>query len=70
MINKWELSTNGTSSVEVDVWPFIDNLAGDVISRTAFGSCYKEGQKIFKIQKEQIDLILQLLFIVYVPGGR
>ncbi|GKD98658.1 cytochrome P450 CYP72A219-like protein [Tanacetum coccineum] len=70
MINKWELSTNGTSSVEVDVWPYIDNLAGDVISRTAFGSCYEEGQKIFKIQLEQVDLILQLLFIVYIPGGR
>ncbi|GJR84792.1 cytochrome P450 CYP72A219-like protein [Tanacetum coccineum] len=70
MINKWELSTNGTSSVEVDVWPYIDNLAGDVISRTAFGSCYEEGKKIFNIQKEQIDLILQLLFIVYIPGGR
>nr|GEV13630.1 cytochrome P450 CYP72A219-like [Tanacetum cinerariifolium] len=70
MINKWVLSTNGTSSVEVDVWPYIDNLAGDVISRTAFGSCYEEGKKIFNIQKEQIDLILQLLFIVYIPGGR
>lgn len=70
MINKWDLLTKEMGSVEVDVWPYIDNLAGDVISRTAFGSCFEEGQKIFRIQKEQIDLIPQLLFMIYLPGGR
>ncbi|KAD4179002.1 hypothetical protein R6Q59_022561 [Mikania micrantha] len=70
MIKKWELLTAGTGCVEVDVWPYIDNLAGDVISRTAFGSCYEEGHKIFRIQKQQIDLVLQLLFTLNLPGGR
>ncbi|KAK9077436.1 hypothetical protein SSX86_005773 [Deinandra increscens subsp. villosa] len=73
MIKRWELlvMAAGTGgSVEVDVWPYIDNLAGDVISRTAFGSCYEEGQRIFRMQKEQINLVLQLLFTIYLPGGR
>ncbi|KAJ0545453.1 putative secologanin synthase [Helianthus annuus] len=70
MIHKWELLTAGSGPTEVDVWPYIDNLAGDVISRTAFGSSYEEGQKIFRIQKEQIDLIFQMLFILHLPGRR
>ncbi|KAM0015287.1 putative secologanin synthase [Helianthus debilis subsp. tardiflorus] len=70
MIHKWELLTAGSGPTEVDVWPYIDNLAGDVISRTAFGSSYEEGQKIFRIQKEQINLIFQMLFILHLPGRR
>ncbi|XP_071730081.1 cytochrome P450 CYP72A219-like [Rutidosis leptorrhynchoides] len=70
MINKWEMLVTGNGPVEVDVWPSIDNLAGDVISRTAFGSCYEEGQKIFHIQKEQIDLTLQQMVMINLPGGR
>ncbi|XP_076941706.1 cytochrome P450 CYP72A219-like [Bidens hawaiensis] len=70
MIHKWELLTTESGSIEVDVWPYIDNLAGDVISRTAFGSSYEEGKKIFRIQKEQIDLLFQMLYILLVPGRR
>ncbi|XP_071689849.1 cytochrome P450 CYP72A219-like [Rutidosis leptorrhynchoides] len=70
MVHKWELLTAESGSTEVDVWPYIDNLAGEVISRTAFGSSYEEGRKIFKIQKEQIDLIFQMLFMLHLPGRR
>nr|XP_043628733.1 cytochrome P450 CYP72A219-like [Erigeron canadensis] len=70
MIGTWELLTAETGVTEVDVWPYIDNLAGDVISRAAFSSCYEEAQNIFRIQKEQMELVLQLLFIIYLPGGR
>ncbi|KAM0015281.1 putative secologanin synthase [Helianthus debilis subsp. tardiflorus] len=70
MIHKWELLTAGSSPTEVDVWPYIGNLAGDVISRTSFGSSYEEGQKIFRIQKEQINLMFQMLFILHLPGRR
>ncbi|XP_024991642.1 cytochrome P450 CYP72A219-like [Cynara cardunculus var. scolymus] len=70
MVQKWELLTAATGSTEVDVWPYVDNLAGDVISRTAFGSCYEKGKKIFGIQKEQIDLVFQMLFLLFVPGRR
>ncbi|KAJ0599221.1 putative 11-oxo-beta-amyrin 30-oxidase [Helianthus annuus] len=70
MIHTWELLTGKSGSTEVDVWPYINNLGGDVISRTAFGSSYEEGQKIYQIQNEQINLLFQMLFILYIPGGR
>lgn len=70
MITKWELLTAGSGVAEFDVWPYIDNLAGDVISRAAFSSCYEDAQKIFSIQKEQMELAFQLLFLFYLPGGR
>ena len=53
MVNKWKkLSVEG--SCELDVWPYLENLTGDVISRTAFGSSYEEGIRIFQLQKEHI----------------
>lgn len=70
MIEKWELLTTGNGHVEVDVWPFIDNLAGDVISRTAFGSSWEEGHKIFRIQKEQMDIAFRHIIMINLPGGR
>lgn len=70
MIKKWELLTASTGVVDVDVWPYIDDFAGDVISRTAFSSSFEDGKKIFQIQKEQMDLAIQLLFILYLPGAR
>nr|BAL45202.1 cytochrome P450 monooxygenase [Medicago truncatula] len=53
MISKWKglLSSDGTC--ELDVWPFLQNLTCDVISRTAFGSSYAEGAKIFQLLKKQ-----------------
>ncbi|CAO2839305.1 unnamed protein product [Amaranthus hypochondriacus] len=69
MISKWDqMSESG--SCELDVWPCLDNLSGDVISRGAFGSSYEEGKKIFKLQKEQIAIAMKLLQQVYIPGLR
>ncbi|XP_027354513.1 11-oxo-beta-amyrin 30-oxidase-like [Abrus precatorius] len=53
MISAWSemLSSDGTG--EIDVWPFLQNLSRDVISRTAFGSSYAEGTKIFELLKMQ-----------------
>uniref|UniRef100_A0A251U2J3 Putative cytochrome P450, Ribonuclease H-like domain, GAG-pre-integrase domain protein n=1 Tax=Helianthus annuus TaxID=4232 RepID=A0A251U2J3_HELAN len=65
MIHKWELIMAEAGSIEVNVWPYIDSLAGDVISRTAFGTYYKEAEKKFEIQKEQTDLIFQMPFILH-----
>ncbi|XP_047177741.1 cytochrome P450 72A68-like [Vigna umbellata] len=70
LISKWEkmLSFNGSS--EIDVWPFLQTLASDAISRTAFGSSYEEGRRIFQLLKEQTQLTVQLMLKVYIPGWR
>uniref|UniRef100_F6I4Y3 Cytochrome P450 CYP72A219 n=1 Tax=Vitis vinifera TaxID=29760 RepID=F6I4Y3_VITVI len=69
MVNKWKkLSVEG--SCELDVWPYLENLTGDVISRTAFGSSYEEGIRIFQLQKEQTYLAIKVAMSVYIPGWR
>ena len=69
MVNKWKkLSVEG--SCELDVWPYLENLTGDVIARTAFGSSYEEGRKIFQLQKEQTYLTIKVATSVYIPGWR
>ena len=70
MISKWDQIMSESGSCELDVWPCLDNLSGDVISRGAFGSSYEEGKKIFKLQKEQIAIAMKLLQQVYIPGLR
>ncbi|WJX87364.1 hypothetical protein P8452_69568 [Trifolium repens] len=58
MISKWKglLSPDGTC--EIDVWPFLQNLTCDAISRTAFGSSYEEGTKMFELLKKQGYLLM------------
>ncbi|CAN4104318.1 unnamed protein product [Withania somnifera] len=73
MINKWEiilLSNDRNKSCELDVHPYIEDLTSDVISRTAFGSSYEEGMKIFHLQKELAELTRQVFQSVYIPGWR
>ncbi|CAL5342737.1 unnamed protein product [Camellia sinensis] len=71
MISKWENNIASTEgSCEVDVWPYLQTLTSDVISRAAFGSNYEDGRKIFKLQKELIALIIQTASTVYIPGAR
>ncbi|KAL7610676.1 hypothetical protein Lser_V15G10999 [Lactuca serriola] len=69
MINKWEELTKERSS-EVDVYPHFQTFTSDVISRTAFGSSYQEGRKIFELQKEQAVLVIKATQSVYIPGSR
>ncbi|KAG9455248.1 hypothetical protein H6P81_008152 [Aristolochia fimbriata] len=69
LISKWDDTVDAQGgSCEVDVWPEFQNLTGDVISRTAFGSNYHEGRPIFKLQSEQAELALKALFSPYFPG--
>ncbi|OIW06809.1 hypothetical protein TanjilG_03704 [Lupinus angustifolius] len=70
LITKWEEMLSSDGSCEMDVWPFLQNLAGDVISRAAFGSSYEEGKKIFQLQKEKVEFLMKVIMKVYIPGWR
>lgn len=72
LVERWEELVGGVegSSCELDVWPEFQNLTGDVISKTAFGSSFEEGQRIFQLQKEQAQLVMEALLVPYIPGSR
>nr|GEZ71022.1 cytochrome P450 CYP72A219-like [Tanacetum cinerariifolium] len=70
MITKWEETLKGESSCEIDVWPHLQSLTSDVISRTAFGSSYVEGRNIFDLQREQAELIITASRSIYIPGSQ
>ncbi|ONM40048.1 cytochrome P450 10 [Zea mays] len=69
LVERWEgLVADGQQPCEVDVWPEMQNLTGDVISRAAFGSSYLEGRRIFQLQGEQVQLVVQAMHKLHIPG--
>ena len=70
MISQWEQSVGSDGYCETNVWPELQNLTGDVISRTAFGSSYKDGIRIFQLQNEQAILVMKAARTIYIPGFR
>ncbi|XP_027341689.1 cytochrome P450 72A68-like [Abrus precatorius] len=70
LITKWEGMLSSDGSCEMDVWPFLQNFAGDAIARAAFGSSYEEGQRIFQLLNEQVELTMNLTLKIYIPGSR
>nr|XP_043631610.1 cytochrome P450 CYP72A219-like [Erigeron canadensis] len=69
LVNKWEEMLPKESSCEIDVWPYLQRLSADVVSRTAFGSSFEEGRKIFELQRELAELVIQALQSIYIPGS-
>ncbi|XP_028189123.1 11-oxo-beta-amyrin 30-oxidase-like [Glycine soja] len=67
MVSKWEGMLSSNDKCEIDVWPFLQNLTCDIISRTAFGSSYEEGKRIFELLREQAGLIMKSRS-AYIPG--
>ncbi|KAK6132568.1 hypothetical protein DH2020_033670 [Rehmannia glutinosa] len=63
------VSSSNEDWCEIDIWPYLEDLTGDVISRTAFGSNHEEGSKIFQLQREKAKLTLQLLQLSFIPDG-
>lgn len=70
MLRNWEETLSPEGSCELDVWPYLQTLTSDVISRTAFGSNYEEGRKIFELQREQADHVMTVGRSLYIPGMR
>ncbi|XP_044473502.1 cytochrome P450 72A397-like isoform X2 [Mangifera indica] len=70
MVKKWQNSIPEKDSYELDVWPDIKALTSDVISRTAFGSSYEDGRKIFELITQQVNLLKQVFYTYHIPGWR
>ncbi|KAL1560582.1 unspecific monooxygenase [Salvia divinorum] len=70
MLSKWDEIVGNGGCCEVDVWPYLQTLTSDVISRTAFGSSHLEGRKIFELQQELAQHIVVANRSFYIPGYR
>ncbi|CAL9129431.1 unnamed protein product [Musa acuminata var. zebrina] len=68
LMSRWENLVGSEACYEMDVWPEFQSFTGDVISRTAFGSSYEEGRRIFQLQAEQAELLIQSIQNLYIPG--
>ncbi|XP_057792293.1 cytochrome P450 CYP72A219-like [Salvia miltiorrhiza] len=70
MLSEWEKMVPSEGAFELDVWPYLQTLTSDAISRTAFGSSYEQGRKIFELQKELASLLMKATISFFIPGFR
>nr|BAN19928.1 cytochrome P450 [Echinochloa phyllopogon] len=68
LVSRWAQSLGPDGCCELDVEPELQTLTGDVISRTAFGSSYLEGRKIFQLQAEQAERLMSIVHKFGIPG--
>ncbi|KAE8777770.1 Secologanin synthase [Hordeum vulgare] len=68
LVNRWTRSLGSDGTYELDVFPEFQRLTGDAISRTAFGSNYLEGARVFQLQSEQIERMVAGAMKIVLPG--
>uniref|UniRef100_A0A6N2NKM7 Uncharacterized protein n=1 Tax=Salix viminalis TaxID=40686 RepID=A0A6N2NKM7_SALVM len=67
-LTKWEEIRGERDEFEMDV--HIEDFASDIISKTAFGSNYEEGKRVFSLQDKQKHLVFDAIGNVSIPGFR
>jgi hypothetical protein len=67
LISKWDKLIDSKEFTELDVLPELKAFAADVISRTAFGSSFEEGGRIFELQQELCELVVEATKKIYIP---
>ncbi|CAA7399692.1 unnamed protein product [Spirodela intermedia] len=70
LVRRWESLLGPEGSCELDVWPELQKFTREVISLAAFGSSFEEGKRIFQLQDEQTELVLQSFQNFQIPGYR
>ncbi|XP_056173401.1 cytochrome P450 72A68-like [Syzygium oleosum] len=67
MIRIWEKES---LAGEVDVWPHLQHLTGDVLCRAAFGSTYDQVRGIVLLQQEQFGLANKIQQTAFIPAWK
>lgn len=70
MLQQWSKMTSNDGKVELEVSEWFQNLAEDVITRTAFGSSYEDGRAIYQLQAQQMVYATEAYQKVFIPGYR
>lgn len=69
MLDKW-VAMSDSGKVEIEVSQWFQTLTEDIITRTVFGSSYKDGKAIFRLQAQLMALTSEAFQKVFIPGYR
>jgi PHYB activation tagged suppressor 1 len=63
-----QAANSKSGEIEIEFSKQFQELTADVISRTAFGSSYKEGKEVFPAQKQLQAISVATLLNLQIPG--